>query len=1009
MQKRLPRLVVSGLLIGMCLAAQPAWAQASASGIAGTVRDGSGAVLPGVTVEAASDVLIEKTRTTVTDGQGRYGLTELRPGTYTVTFTLTGFSTVRREGITLTSGFTANVGADLQVGALEETITVTGAPPLVDVQNVRQQTVVARAEIDALPIGQGSTSAFVALIPGLSDGGSVDVGGSGGAWQAGRATYGTFHGKIGLRTTMDGMRTQNTGTGKAPGYTINTYFVEEVAVETGGITAEGSASTMAMNHIPKQGGNRFSLTSDVRYMNAGMQSDNLNDALRKRGATTPQELRNLFDVGVYAGGPVLQNRLWYYTGVRRWGFRRQIPGLYENATLGSMFYTADLKRPVEFHELDRSYGGRVTWQIAQKDKVNFFTDYQNLFMSHGTTGSPASAPEAQSPYILKPSGIVQASWTSMRTNRLLFEAGAGWMLWHNFNERPETAIAPDAISILETSTNFRYNAPNSFFGGNGTDPWVVDRYVQRASVAYVTGSHNFKAGIQLEEGVIKGGTRITPGPNGGAVSYRFFNNVPNALDLSASPYVQQATMAPDMGIFAQDQWKVDRFTLNLGVRFDYWRGYVPEQTLPATRFLPARHYDRVDNVPNFKDVSPRLGVAYDLMGNGRTALKVSAGRYGDLSGLFYTQVADPVQTSILTARRSWTDRNNNFIPDCDLTNFALNGECGAINNSNFGQVNPSAVRFADEVTRGWGARPYTWDISTEIQHQFTRWLSATGGYYHNWDGNIRALVNEAVTPADFDPYCITTPVDKGLPGGGGQQVCGLFNVSETRFGKSSQLWRNSRSLDPNGKGSTRVSDFVSGEIDTRLSSGIRVGGGVDTGRTVWDTCFVADNPQQTTIIYITSAVTQRAVEQRFCREAQSWLANLQIKLNGSAPLPGGMMLSVTYQNVAGQQILADYTATSTQIAPSLGRPLSGGTATVAIPLIAPFTQFEDRRTQLDLRLTKNFTMGPKGGRIQAMLDLYNIFNANSVLARTDAYGPAWGQPTNIIAGRMAQLGARWTF
>src|SRR6185503_1977562 len=179
-------------------------------------------------------VLIEKTRTVITDTQGRYILTELRPGTYTVTFSLTGFSTVRREGITLTSGFTANVGVDMQVGALEETITVTGAPPLVDVQNVRQQTVVARAEIDALPIGQGSTSSFVALIPGLGDGGSVDVGGSGGAWQAGRATYGTFHGKIGLRTTMDGMRTQNTGTGKAPGYTINTYFVEEVAVETGG-------------------------------------------------------------------------------------------------------------------------------------------------------------------------------------------------------------------------------------------------------------------------------------------------------------------------------------------------------------------------------------------------------------------------------------------------------------------------------------------------------------------------------------------------------------------------------------------------------------------------------------------------------------------------------------------------------------------------------------------------------------------------------------------------------
>ena len=1009
MQRRLVRIMALSLLIRLCLVTAPAWAQASASGIAGTVKDTSGAVLPGVTVEAASPVLIEKVRTSVTDGQGRYSLTELRPGTYTVTFSLVGFSTVRREDVTLASGFTANVGADMQVGALEETITVTGAPPLVDVQNVRQQTVVARAEIDALPIGQGSTSSFVALIPGLGDGGSVDVGGSGGAWQAGRATYGTFHGKIGLRTTMDGMRTQNTGTGKAPGYTINTYFVEEVAVETGGITAEGSASTMAMNHIPKQGSNRFNLLSELRYMNSGMQSDNLNDALRARGATTPQELKNLYDVGVYAGGPMLQNRLWYYAGVRRWGFRRQIPGLFENATLGQLLYTPDTKRPVDFHELDKSYGGRVTWQATQKDKVNFFTDYQHLFMSHGVTGSPASAPEAQSPYVLKPSGIVQASWTSTRTNRLLFEAGAGWMLWHNFSERPETAISPDAISILETSTNFRYNAPATQFGGNGTDPWVVDRYVQRASMAYVTGSHNFKTGIQLEEGVIKGGTRMVSGPDGGAVTYRFFNGLPNALDLSANPYMQQATMNPDLGIFAQDQWKVNRVTLNLGVRFDYWKGYVPEQTLAATRFLPTRHYDKVENVPNFKDVNPRLGVAYDLTGNGRTALKLSVGRYGDLSGLFYTQVADPVTTSILTARRSWTDRNGNFIPDCDLTNFALNGECGAISNRNFGQVNPSAVRFSDEVTRGWGARPYTWDIATEVEHQLTRWMSVTGGFYHNWDGNIRALVNEAVTPADFDPYCITMPVDRGLPNGGGQRVCDLYNVSEAKFGQSSQLWRSSTSLDPAGTGSTRVSNFVSGQLDARLPSGIRIGGGVDTGRSVWDTCYVADNPQQTTIIYITSAVTQRAVEQRFCHEVQSWLANLQVKLNGSAPLPGGAMLSLTYQNVAGQQILADYTATSAQIAPSLGRPLSGGTTTVTIPLIAPYTQFEDRRTQLDLRITKAFKISPKGGRLQAMLDLYNIFNANSVLARTDTYGPAWGQPTSIIPGRMMQLGARWTF
>jgi hypothetical protein len=995
------------VIAGLLLTAPPAWAQASASGIAGTVRDPSGGVLPGVTVEASSPVLIEKIRTAVTDGQGRYSITELRPGIYTVTFSLEGFSSVRREGIELTSGFTANISVDLQVGAVAETITVTGASPLVDVQNVRQQTVVARAEIEALPVGQGSTSSFVSLIAGLGDGGKVDVGGSGGAWEAGRATYGTFHGKIGLRTTMDGMRTQNTGTGKAPGYTINAFFVEEIAVETGGITAEGSASTMAMNHVPKEGSNRLSFMIEGRFMNAGMQSDNLSDALRLRGASTPQRLENLYDAGIYVGGPLRQDRLWYYAGARRWGFRRQIPGLFENRTRGQLFYTADPDRPVSFHELDQSYGGRLTWQATRKDKVAFFSDYQNLFMSHGTTGSPASAPEAQNPQNLKPSGIIQASWTSTRTNKLLLEAGAGWMVWHNYSDL-QPGVPADAISILETSTSFRYNAPGSYYGKNGTDPWIVDRYVERASLAYVTGSHNFKTGIQLEEGVIKKGTRIVPGPNGGGLSYRFFNGAPNSLDLSAAPYVQQATMNPDLGIFAQDQWSISRLTLNLGLRFDYWNGYVPEQTLPATRFLPERHYARVSNVPNFKDFNPRLGAAYDVFGNGRTALKLAIGRFNDLSGLFYTQVVDPVQTSILSTTRSWTDDNKNFVPDCDLTNFARNDECGPIGNQNFGNVSPTAVRFADEVMRGWGLRPYTWDISTEVQHQLIPGLSVTGGYYHNWDGNIRALVNEAVTPADFGHFCITTPVNAQLPGGGGQQICDLYNVSNAKFGQSQSVWKKSTTLDPSGRGSTRVSDFVAGQVDARLGSGFRFGGGVDTGRTVWDNCFVVDNPQQTTIVYVTANVGQRAVDQRYCREVQSWLPNLQIKLNGSAPLPGGAALSITYQNLAGEMIQADYQARSTEIAPTLGRPLSGNTSTVTIPIIAPYAQYEDRRTQLDLRLTRTFKLGG-AGRLRAMLDVYNIFNANSVLGRINTYGPRWGQPTSILPGRMLQLGGDWNF
>jgi hypothetical protein len=280
----------------------------------------------------------------------------------------------------------------------------------------------------------------------------------------------------------------------------------------------------------------------------------------------------------------------------------------------------------------------------------------------------------------------------------------------------------------------------------------------------------------------------------------------------------------------------------------------------------------------------------------------------------------------------------------------------------------------------------------------------TAGYYHNWDGNLRVLVNEAVTPADYDPYCITTPVDPRLPGGGGQQVCGLYNISPEKFGQFRDVWVQSSNY---GKGTTRVSDFVGFAMEARLDSGIRVGGGVDTGRTVTDNCFIVDNPQSTRVVQVTSGVGERAVEQRFCHEVDGLMANLQVKLNGTVPLPGDFTVSATFQNVASEPILANYTATTAEIAPSLGRPLAGGQRTVSIPLMAIGSAYEDRRTQVDLRMSRDFIVGR--GRLQATADLYNVFNASTVLGRNNTYGPRWGQPESILPGRMLQIGGRLTF
>src|SRR6202790_1444092 len=164
MRAALLRGILSGLLV---VPAAEAFAQSTTAGaIAGVVKDTTGAVLPGVTVEAASPALIEKVRTVVTDGQGQYKIVELRPGTYTVTFSLTGFSTVKREGFDLTAGFTATVNADMKVGSLEETITVSGASPVVDTQNVRSQNVLSRQALDTLPTGR-SYYGYAALTVGV--------------------------------------------------------------------------------------------------------------------------------------------------------------------------------------------------------------------------------------------------------------------------------------------------------------------------------------------------------------------------------------------------------------------------------------------------------------------------------------------------------------------------------------------------------------------------------------------------------------------------------------------------------------------------------------------------------------------------------------------------------------------------------------------------------------------------------------------------------------------------
>jgi hypothetical protein len=709
------------------------------------------------------------------------------------------------------------------------------------------------------------------------------------------------------------------------------------------------------------------------------------------------------------GGPIRKDKLWFFAATRFTGSKNQVPGVYFNATQGTPIYTPDLNRPAFRKEWLESQALRVTWQVSPKNKINGFADVQK----YDVRGRGAyTAPEAHSCWAFWPDGLYQAAWSAPMTSKFLMEAGVSLTKGAFPCTREQLTdvfgfvVAPTDISILETTTGFRYNAASSYRHRNDHD-----RYAERFSASYVTGSHAIKAGMQLQQGVLNVDMEVN-----GDVTYTFANGIPSQITQWATPYLQKNRMKADVGIFVQDQWAIKRLTLNYGLRFDYFNGYVPAQHVDAGQFVGARDFAPVSDVPNWKDLNPRVGGSYNLFGNGRTALKASIGRYVARQSMVVAQSNNPIATSVNSVNRSWADANRNYIPDCDLTNFTANGECGPISNSNFGKLNPAAVTYADDLIHGFGNRDYFWDFTSEVQHELGRGVSLQGGYYRNWthhfgciSGNCYTLDtgvtdNLAIAPTDFQTYCITAPKDPHLPNGGGYQVCGLYDVVPSKFGQGNLLIARA---DHYGNGKYRRSDFFSGSVRARLGAGIELGGSVDTGQTVEDNCFVVDSPQQLLN----------------CHVVAPFKGQTALKFHGTVPLAKGFVVSGILQNVSGTEYEANYAATNAEIAPSLGRNLAAcGTqavcrATATVPLVMPWTLFEPRRTQIDLRLSKMFSFGPRA-RLRANVDLYNVLNDASVLEPNNNYGSVWRQPAPAVGGafsgglmdaRLLQFGGQLTF
>ena len=946
MPKGIRFLPLIAIVVGSWGISTPAAAQ---SVIAGVVRDSSGGVLPGVTVEASSPALIEKVRTATTNESGQYRIVDLRPGTYRVTFTLAGFATVVRDGILLEAQFTAPVNVEMRVGGLEETITVTGASPVVDVQSSSRRDVVPQELLESLPTGR--QFAYMAnTVPSVNTGG-FDVGGSSSMWHGGGLTaHGS--GNADSRTLVDGMVADAMfPSGQCACIYDNEMQTQEIAVSVSGGAAESQLSGVLVNRIPRSGGNTFSGDQLLTFANSAFQSNNITDSLRARGIEDSAEISLQYDVNYSLGGPIVRDRLWFFFSGREWTYNNYVLG--GRAADGSRLATDNFAR---------GFPLRLTTQLTRRDRLtglfNYSTKGQNNSYLTGWLGPHVVAPEATHIQRLPYEYVTQAKWTSTMTNNLLLEAGYHYTYHKNvYSYQPEvdlatctTAFAQCAsgtnygdLAKRDTILNYEWNAPIAgSTSGQGPQSNPGPSQYLTAALSYVSGGHQFKVGVQHRSGYRGSDREIN-----GDINQLYQNGVPFAVQVLNTPITQRSKVNHDLGVFVQDTWTLDRLTLSPGVRWDYFNASIPEQIAPAGRFVPERRFAEVKNIPNWHNVSPRFGVAYDVTGRGTTALKGHIGLYVDSAGTALPERYNPMLFS--TDTRTWNDLNGDDI--------AQENELGPPTNRSFGQ------RSSRNMDPGL-ERPYQMVWNVALNHELLSNLGVAVTYTQRNFYKLNLLRNLAIPDSEYTLFEVPDPRGNG-------EMLPVYSINRSVFGLVDQI-------DTNSSENSQVYRGVDLSFNWRFR-GASVFGGTSTGHSIAETCET-DNPNNL----------------RFCDESAYDIPFLtSFKLSGTVPLPYDFQVSGVYKSQPGTERTIGYQVTRSRL-PQLTQ------ASVTVALNEPGTEYNDRINQLDVTLARNFRYGRLVLRPE--LAVFNAFNAAPVLTQTNVFGPNLGQVNSILNARMMRVG-----
>jgi len=921
----------------------PALASAQSS-IAGIVKDDTAAVLPGVTIEASSPALIEKSRTVISDASGQFKIVDLRPGVYAVTFTLQGFSTFRRDGITLTSNATATVNGDMKVGSIAESVTVTGEAPLVDVQSAGRSQVMSRELLDTIPTG-GQVWQVGFTLPGVVQVGRSDVGGAGGIQQTRMSAHGATISDT--TTELDGMETNSMHGWAQSSQYWNDAAIQEMSFQTSNLGAESQTGGILLNLIPQQGGNQFKGDIVARSIpNTSFQGNNMTPDLRALGVSTPNKVLRLHDYSFSLGGPIRRDSLWFFSSVRY----QQGDTQAQDVT-----YPEDNKA--------KTLSARLTWEPQAKNKLTFFFEDTKKTKGHETSGPFISEEASNMRRGQRQYHVAQVKWTSTVSPRFMVDAG--WSLsditW-NVDYRPGIQQERGTPSWYSMASHQERSSGALWVAGAPGTLTLGKRQVLASSATYVTGSHSFKTGVQWSYGA-----RQNERYANADLTQRYLNGVPDSVMLYNTPNVSTNPLKADLGVYAQDSWTMGHLTINPGLRYDYFNTTSPAQSSPAGRFVPARQFAAVP-IQTFHDLSPRLGVAYDLFGNGKTAIRGGLNKYVIRMAPDFSIRYNPNSND--TDMRTWSDANRDGI--------VQENELGPSQNLKFGIA--SSTRPVDGLKR-----PYNIEYNVGLDHQLTSNISAGFSYYRRtyptglFDRSQPFLPdNILVSPSDYTPVPLRSPLD-------GSSLT-LYNLNPAKLGLVDIV-------DRNPKGYTQWYNGFEWVFQVRMPGNGKLFGGLTTDRTVYKNCNV-DDPNLN----------------RFCDQTQLHIPfRNMFKLTGFYPVPlWGLELSGSFTSFPGAELHADYIVNRALLTSLTGGAATLTQASVMLPLVGPGTKFLRQQNEVDFAVGKSFRRG-NGQQLRVRLDIFNALNTSWVETQNQTYGPVLDRPTSIMQARLFRLTAQFHF